>query len=134
MTKIRTEPAGTALLVFLLEESNAEKTRHTVQAPPGLRHGLCFPYGYPKYCEEHAPLHSRGRKDNTRERVWHALAERVPGHSFVQIHCAFGANRKEDTSKRRLSTTSCRTGVILSFSGIGVTGRVYVKNVMIIRR
>ena len=69
------EPAGTALLVFLLEEINAEKTRHTVQAP-GLRTSCSLRYQVLRgACSAALP----GRKDNTRERVWHALAERVPG-------------------------------------------------------
>lgn len=61
------------MLVFLLEESNAEKTRHTVQAP-GLRKACSLRHQVLRgACSVAYP----GREDNTGERVRHALAERV---------------------------------------------------------
>lgn len=80
LTKIRTRPARTSLLVFLLEESNAKKTRHTVQAP-GLRKACSLRHQVLRgACSAAHP----GREDNTGERVRHALAERVPGISSCE--------------------------------------------------
>lgn len=80
LTKIRTRPARTSLLVFLLEESNAKKTRHTVQAP-GLRKACSLRHQVLRgACSTAHP----GREDNTGERVRHALAERVPGISSCE--------------------------------------------------
>lgn len=63
------------MLVFLLGERDAEKTRHTVQAP-GLRTSCSLRYQVLRgACSAAYP----GRKNNTRERIRHALAERVPG-------------------------------------------------------
>ena len=62
------------------------------------------------------------------------VGRRSPGHFFVRIHCAFGASRKEGTSRRRLSTISYRTGEILDSSGIGATGSHFARNAMTIKR
>ena len=68
------------MLVFLLEESNAKKTRHTVQAP-GLRKARSSRQQVLRgACSAAHP----GREDNTGERVRHALAEGVPGISSCE--------------------------------------------------
>lgn len=68
------------MLVFLLEESNAKKTRHTVQAP-GLRKAR--PLRHEVLRGAQLPAHP-GREDNTGERVRHQMAKGVPGISSCE--------------------------------------------------
>ena len=130
MTNSKTKPAGTALLVFHLEVMwcrEDQTHRASTRAVQGLslmargtaRSTFCYT---PEMWRQHR------RKDTARG------GRKSPGHSFVQILCALAVCRTEGTWRLQLSTISCRTEAIQSSFGIGVTGRVYVRNAMTTKR